>query len=866
MPYQHREFIQCTDIALGSEAFKQLMQDFPVKQILFPKDISIAKEIWQIIQRSNINEIYPPLFDLVKKTADLRPHLVYLLHGFKENEQHYQLDTDRFLTLHWIAQLIASNYKNIQAIPVVNGLDLLRLNQDEKRAFITAQLEKKLPASETALFKIEVDEITVATTIIKLLIAIEAGWKDTTQDKTTKKTYSNNKRLIDQFIQKHPQFIQFQQVNSDNIVAFRAAIMRAFRSDAFVKKLLASVIDPVMFNGQSPLLTFHLIDNKWCFLILASSVLNIYLETSSGQKLPITMHWRYQPITPAKMKEAKLKFQRLGRLSHFGQETFPDIHAAPVLDCAEETRHDLYHYYILAFVPLAVHQMTNYMITLLEKETQQSISHNSWKLIDSEFNYSLNQKYTPTDHFKKILSRIFDHTMHQSHEWSIILTDLFVNPEKEVWKNIDSSSFINNKAHLVQIYQVTKSLSTAAMYLYLCHNYLAFLPSGTVSWKRDHHLYKNDISIYINDAPIRDIVFLYQLTTQTKQFGTFRKTIVVPGGRIHHMWHLVTTTGEYAVKILNSTRTSKTDLVRYKQTEIIATHFAPCGAISALPINNDVIFSHEEKHCMVYPWIEGKTPSNNRAYALKVGSALAHIHKTPMTYDPKLPSHTTYVNQDPGTLQWSFPKLTGDLKNALASSLTMITLIQNQAVVVKATPLSDQNDCVVSHRDLDATNALMQGETILLIDWELAGYIEPCTDFLLTALYTARTAPGVFDLNLFKAFISGYTEVKPIPNPAAWEKALLRVLDGWLQWLHFNLNRTCKEGDIGYIEAGKILKTITAVYGMKNQWDLTQYQQAASNAPNWDKTTSSDASKSQNAQHGQDLHPYAGQNALTNSV
>ncbi len=318
--------------------------------------------------------------------------------------------------------------------------------------------------------------------------------------------------------------------------------------------------------------------------------------------------------------------------------------------------------------------------------------------------------------------------------------------------------------------------------------------------------------------------FFHQLVEHAN-LGVLKQATLVPGGRIHTVWKLETNKGNFAVKILNPERSSHEELIRYRQTEAIAKQLP--HAVSALLINHDVIYRKDSHYCMVYPWIEGKTPENDRMYAYKIGKILAQIHNRIVPYNPLIPSHTTYVNQRQNQQQdWSCFHITGELKDALIASLSIITAIQVKALELQTQPLSDQQDCVVSHRDLDSTNVILTPQNELkLIDWELAGYIEPCTDFLLTGIYTARTAPGEFDLDLFKDYIAGYLVLKPIPKPLLWEKALFRILDGWLQWLHFNLQRTKVEGDIGYIEAQKILKSIVAVYSIKEQWNLNRYVQ-----------------------------------------
>lgn len=329
----------------------------------------------------------------------------------------------------------------------------------------------------------------------------------------------------------------------------------------------------------------------------------------------------------------------------------------------------------------------------------------------------------------------------------------------------------------------------------------------------------------------------FEMLSKERHLGRLRKYTQIPGGRIHGMWKIETTTGNYAVKVLNASRVSAKDLLRYRQTEKIASLLAAhrVNAVSAIPFQGDVIYSQSGIHCMIYHWVEGPVLAalSPHDFAYQLGESLAYIHAVQLDYDPAFPSHTSYVNEEQDKERsWSFPTLNDELKNRLDALSTDIQHIEQQAKKIKSKPLSDQFDCVLSHRDMDPSNVIMNNNQLMIIDWELAGYIDPTYDFLLTALYTARIAPGKIDLDVFKKFTAGYTSIHPIPNPSNWEDAWVRVLDGWLEWLHFNVQRAVDvtksqpERDLGRLEADKILKTIDSVYLLKPQWDLTQFSRS----------------------------------------
>lgn len=315
------------------------------------------------------------------------------------------------------------------------------------------------------------------------------------------------------------------------------------------------------------------------------------------------------------------------------------------------------------------------------------------------------------------------------------------------------------------------------------------------------------------------------LVTQLN-LGMLVSSMRIPGGRLHEIWKVETDQGVYAVKVLNPVRVNDQDLNRYRATERIATamklHGVPTSP--ALPFNGDVVYNQGQEHALIFPWIEGevRAVAQDKGFAHKLGELLAQIHSTKIPYDPGYPSSTSYVSQDISRERsWIFSNLPDGIANPLSHAQEMIDDIQKQSLLLKSNPLNDKKDCVLSHRDLDPSNVMIIKEGLIPIDWELAGYIEPCYDLMLTALYAARNTSIDFDWERMKACIEGYNTIRPIPNPNQWEQAWIRVLEGWLDWLHFNLTRANKlsnsisERSTGIAEAEKILHTIGMVYRSK---------------------------------------------------
>jgi thiamine kinase-like enzyme len=275
--------------------------------------------------------------------------------------------------------------------------------------------------------------------------------------------------------------------------------------------------------------------------------------------------------------------------------------------------------------------------------------------------------------------------------------------------------------------------------------------------------------------------------------------VVVPGGRLHQVWRLDTSTGRYAVKRLNpALLATQGARARVIATERIAATLATAGipAIAALAGPDGPLCEVPDATVLVYPWVDGATLAPSAAEpdrAAIIGWQLARIHGLDLRSDAM------------SALAWDAERLREDswvllARRAMAADLAWGRPLHElrQALAIwqaRARPaLTDlHHHQVVSHRDLDQRNVLWRdAHTPALLDWEAAGPTHPTVELADVALNWSGITTGLPDPTTFAAVVAGYRDAGGAQH-AESRDVLYVVLYQWLTWLHFNARRALGE-------------------------------------------------------------------------
>ncbi|MGE6555910.1 phosphotransferase [Exiguobacterium artemiae] len=266
------------------------------------------------------------------------------------------------------------------------------------------------------------------------------------------------------------------------------------------------------------------------------------------------------------------------------------------------------------------------------------------------------------------------------------------------------------------------------------------------------------------------------------------------GGLLHKMFLLQTTTGTYAIKLLNPIILSRpTARQNFIDSERIVTALA--GEVSALPaltINGSALHQIGTQYYLVFPWVDGLTLPIHQVtpnHAELIGEQLAQIHTADLSSLPIQQTATSPKSPVPwDTFAEKIRQQGHTLLEPYWTDLKRIKRWDNEA----SSALKQlRGTSVLSHRDLDAKNVLWKSGAPILIDWESAGPIHPMHDFLETILYWSLDEQNHVRRDHFEAFVKGYHAAGGrIDYPL--EPALSAGYASKLGWLAYSLSKALR--------------------------------------------------------------------------
>ena len=307
---------------------------------------------------------------------------------------------------------------------------------------------------------------------------------------------------------------------------------------------------------------------------------------------------------------------------------------------------------------------------------------------------------------------------------------------------------------------------------------------------------------------------------------------ILTGGDVNKNMKIVTSTGEYVVKIIdiNSLTQSyqiNTDLLLFslKFSENIAAYMQKNGipTVTALNHEQQKIFIKNNFLFIVYPYFPGQAHSVNAisiSQLKKIAAILAKMHS--------LNIHDFQHEQ--ALLKWSkmieiFLRMMEQKPWKLIKQLKISDAIKTDAKYLEdffdkiastlSTTLASTKHLLLTHNDLKPKNVLWSTENIpMIIDWEAAGYMPQDVDYIDTILAWCVNSQGkdyLFDLGRLESFTSEYKIF--CKAPIVTNQTIDIVIMKWIFWFAFCINKlivqdTVEEYTNFSIEALKYLKFI----------------------------------------------------------
>lgn len=244
----------------------------------------------------------------------------------------------------------------------------------------------------------------------------------------------------------------------------------------------------------------------------------------------------------------------------------------------------------------------------------------------------------------------------------------------------------------------------------------------------------------------------------------------VSGGLLHTMYRVETSTGVYAVKVLNPEIMQRSEALQNMiNSEKVAHALEPVvPLVAAKELEGNHVVQYENTWFMVFDWLEGVSvfaPEITPEHCREIGELLGKIHAADVKVEGMESSEEVR-----DVFAW---------ENEEHSRL--------DAEVVQALKKLSSHK-VISHRDLDPKNVMWQNNTPYIIDWEAAGYVNPYQELAEVLNYWITDADGGYNFEKFVVLMKAYTAFMNIRD-VDWETVLLCSFDGILGWLEYNIRR-----------------------------------------------------------------------------
>ena len=264
----------------------------------------------------------------------------------------------------------------------------------------------------------------------------------------------------------------------------------------------------------------------------------------------------------------------------------------------------------------------------------------------------------------------------------------------------------------------------------------------------------------------------------------------VSGGLLHKMYRVETTSGIYAIKVLNpeimQRPTALQNTVNSEKVAHALENIVPL--VAAKEFNGAHVVKYDGSWFMVFDWLEGASvfaPDITVEHCAKIGELLGKIHTADVEIEGMEPETEVRDVFDWEKLCKAMPCGERGFVSALNDFLP--ELLALDADVVHALKISSSHK-VISHRDLDPKNVMWQGNQPYIIDWEAAGYVNPFQELVEVINYWITEIDGSYNYDKLTVLMDAYKAFKEV-RFVDWDTVLLRSFDGILGWLEYNMRR-----------------------------------------------------------------------------
>ena len=263
----------------------------------------------------------------------------------------------------------------------------------------------------------------------------------------------------------------------------------------------------------------------------------------------------------------------------------------------------------------------------------------------------------------------------------------------------------------------------------------------------------------------------------------------IEGGLLNKIFKVSTIRGNFALKLLNPEVIKRKDGLKNILFTEKVSNIAKLSGIKCIPakeINNKLIHSIKGNYFLIFDWFDGKAINEEELTEdkiKKIAKELCLLHKIDFSEVEKECDIFYELNEI------DFDYYLSKIKNK--NIYNTVKEIKNKFSELDKESINSlkllQNKQVISHRDLDLPNVLLDNEdNPVIIDWETSGWVNPTLEVIDTAWNWAG-GKDYFDKNKYKTFLNTY--VKEGGNLDDYEIAFKADYKAKLRWFEYNLKR-----------------------------------------------------------------------------
>ena len=283
-------------------------------------------------------------------------------------------------------------------------------------------------------------------------------------------------------------------------------------------------------------------------------------------------------------------------------------------------------------------------------------------------------------------------------------------------------------------------------------------------------------------------LFFNKMVSELDLGSIIEGPVQVYGGLMHRMFKIITSKGNYIVKLLNpNVMKRETALGNFKKSDELEEILKDnnIDAVYSIKFNNSKLQLLDGQYYYVYEWYDGvslKDKDIKKIHCEKIGNVLASIHNISLRKEKWV--------EEKKNINWNYYINLAKEKNSIIYDMIYdkLDLLNNSMLngnkVVDKLP----NYAAICHNDLDSKNVLWSNNNFKIIDLECLGYSNPYLELFSLALCWSGYESCNIDYDLFLAFINSYFNNSVLSKDIDWE-SLYYANNGRLEWLEYNIKR-----------------------------------------------------------------------------